>query len=55
MGAVNGVLIACVRIAPFIATLGMLSFASGVVLGLTKGWPIGGTSLSAGPAACSAC
>jgi ribose transport system permease protein len=40
MGAINGALISLVRIAPFIATLGMLSFASGVVLGLTKGWPI---------------
>jgi ribose/xylose/arabinose/galactoside ABC-type transport system permease subunit len=40
MGAINGALIAYVRIAPFIVTLGMLSFASGVVLGLTKGWPI---------------
>jgi ribose/xylose/arabinose/galactoside ABC-type transport system permease subunit len=40
MGTINGVLIAFVRIAPFIVTLGMLSFASGVVLGLTKGWPI---------------
>lgn len=40
MGAINGALIAYVEIAPFIVTLGMLSFASGVVLGLTKGWPI---------------
>ncbi len=40
MGIINGALIAYVRIAPFIVTLGMLSFASGVVLGLTKGWPI---------------
>lgn len=40
MGAINGALIAYVRIAPFIVTLGMLSFASGVVLGLSKGWPI---------------
>lgn len=40
LGAINGALIAYVRIAPFIVTLGMLSFASGVVLGLTKGWPI---------------
>jgi ribose/xylose/arabinose/galactoside ABC-type transport system permease subunit len=40
MGAINGALIAYVRLAPFIATLGMLSFASGLVLGLTKGWPI---------------
>ena len=37
MGAVNGVLVAYVGIAPFIVTLGMLSFASGLVLGLTKG------------------
>jgi ribose transport system permease protein len=40
MGALNGALISYARIAPFIVTLGMLSFASGVVLGLTKGWPI---------------
>jgi ribose transport system permease protein len=40
MGVINGALIAYVRIAPFIVTLGMLSFASGLVLGLTKGWPI---------------
>ncbi len=39
-GAINGALISYVRIAPFIVTLGMLSFASGVVLWLTKGWPI---------------
>jgi ribose/xylose/arabinose/galactoside ABC-type transport system permease subunit len=40
MGAVNGFLIAYGKIAPFIVTLGMLSFGSGLVLGLTKGWPI---------------
>ena len=40
MGVINGALIAYVRIAPFIVTLGMLSFASGLVLGFTKGWPI---------------
>jgi ribose/xylose/arabinose/galactoside ABC-type transport system permease subunit len=40
MGLVNGALTAYVRIAPFIVTLGMLSFASGLVLGITKGWPI---------------
>jgi ribose/xylose/arabinose/galactoside ABC-type transport system permease subunit len=40
MGGVNGALISYVRIAPFIVTLGMLSLASGLVLGLTKGWPI---------------
>jgi len=42
MGAISGSLIAYVKIPPFIATLGMLSFASGNVLGLTKGWPITG-------------
>jgi ribose/xylose/arabinose/galactoside ABC-type transport system permease subunit len=42
MGAINGSLVAYVKIPPFIATLGMLSFASGNVLGLTKGWPITG-------------
>lgn len=42
MGAINGALIAFVRIPPFIATLGMLSFAYGNVLGLTKGWPTTG-------------
>jgi len=40
MGVINGGLISLVGIAPFIVTLGMLSFASGVVLGLSKGWPI---------------
>jgi ribose transport system permease protein len=40
MGAVNGVLISYVKIAPFIVTLGMLSLASGLVLGFSKGWPI---------------
>jgi ribose transport system permease protein len=40
MGAINGILVAWVRLTPFIVTLGMLSFASGIVLGLSKGWPI---------------
>jgi ribose transport system permease protein len=40
MGAINGALISYVKIPPFIVTLGMLSLASGLVLGLTKGWPI---------------
>jgi ribose transport system permease protein len=40
MGALNGSLVAYAKIAPFIVTLGMLSFASGLVLGFTKGWPI---------------
>src|SRR5256885_1438738 len=40
MGAVNGALVAYLGIAPFIVTLGMLSFASGLVFRLPKGWPI---------------
>jgi ribose transport system permease protein len=40
MGAINGALIAYVRLPPFIATLSMLYFASGNVLGFSKGWPI---------------
>ena len=40
VGAINGALIAYVKIAPFIVTLAMLSFAAGLVLGLTQGWPI---------------
>ncbi|MCX7775422.1 MAG: ABC transporter permease [Spirochaetaceae bacterium] len=40
LGFINGLLISCVRIAPFIVTLGMLSFARGVILIVTKGWPI---------------
>ncbi|HCX95485.1 MAG TPA: ribose ABC transporter permease [Spirochaetaceae bacterium] len=40
LGLINGLLISYVRIAPFIATLGMLSFARGVILIVTKGWPI---------------
>ena len=40
VGAINGALIAYVRIAPFIVTLAMLSFARGLILILTEGWPI---------------
>jgi ribose transport system permease protein len=40
LGLINGLLISYVRIAPFIVTLGMLSFARGVILIITKGWPI---------------
>jgi len=40
LGLINGLLISYVRIAPFIVTLGMLSFARGVILIVTKGWPI---------------
>lgn len=42
VGAINGALIAYVRIAPFIVTLAMLSFARGLILILTEGWPITG-------------
>lgn len=40
LGAINGLLASYVGIAPFIATLGMLSFARGTILIFTKGWPI---------------
>jgi ribose/xylose/arabinose/galactoside ABC-type transport system permease subunit len=40
MGAISGALVSYVKIPPFIVTLGMLSLASGLVLGLTKGWPL---------------
>jgi ribose transport system permease protein len=39
-GLLNGVLISYVRIAPFIVTLGMQSFARGIILIITKGWPV---------------
>ncbi len=39
-GLLNGLLISYVRIAPFIVTLGMLSFARGIILIITKGWPV---------------
>ncbi len=39
-GLLNGLLISYVRIAPFIVTLGTLSFARGVILIITKGWPV---------------
>ncbi|HET7501386.1 MAG TPA: ABC transporter permease [Kofleriaceae bacterium] len=51
MGVINGALIAFGRIAPFIVTLGMLSFAAGVVLGLSKGWPVTEIPPSFGPVA----
>jgi ribose/xylose/arabinose/galactoside ABC-type transport system permease subunit len=40
LGCVNGILVAYVKIAPFIVTLGMLSIARGAIWGVTKGWPI---------------
>jgi ribose transport system permease protein len=39
-GIVNGLLIVKVRLAPFIATLGTMGIARGVVLALTMGYPI---------------
>jgi ribose transport system permease protein len=39
-GVVNGLLIVKVRLAPFIATLGTMGIARGVVLALTMGYPI---------------
>jgi ribose transport system permease protein len=39
-GIVNGLLIVRVRLAPFIATLGTMGIARGVVLALTMGYPI---------------
>jgi ribose transport system permease protein len=40
LGCINGILVAYVKIAPFIVTLGMLSIARGAIWGVTKGWPI---------------
>ena len=44
MGLLNGVIIAKGRVAPFIATLGMLTLLRGVALVLSKGSPISGFS-----------
>lgn len=41
-GFVNGFLIGVMRIPPFIATLGMMSIARGLVLVVTKGYPVFG-------------
>lgn len=40
VGFVNGVLIVHVKLAPFIATLGTMGIARGLVLALTRGYPI---------------
>jgi len=40
VGLINGLLIVYVKLAPFIATLGTMSIARGLVLALTKGYPI---------------
>ena len=44
MGAVNGLVIAKGRVAPFIATLGMMTLLRGVALVLSQGSPISGFS-----------
>jgi ribose transport system permease protein len=44
MGSLNGVIIARGRVAPFIATLGMLTLLRGVALVLSNGSPISGFS-----------
>lgn len=41
-GAVNGLLVSRLRIPPFIATLGMMTFARGAALAYTSGQPITG-------------
>lgn len=41
-GAVNGLLVSIARIPPFIATLGMMTFARGAALAYTEGQPITG-------------
>lgn len=38
IGAVNGLLVTRVRLAPFIATLGTLSVFRGILVGFTEGW-----------------
>lgn len=42
LGLVNGMLVAWVKIPPFIATLGMMTFARGAALQYTQGQPITG-------------
>jgi ribose transport system permease protein len=39
-GFINGTLITIARLPPFIATLGMLQIARGVVYGISQGWPV---------------
>ena len=39
-GFVNGLLITFARLPPFIATLGMLQIARGIVYGYSQGWPV---------------
>lgn len=42
LGMVNGLLVAWIRIPPFIATLGMMTFARGLALSYSEGQPITG-------------
>lgn len=42
LGAINGLIITCGRIPPFIATLGMLTVARGLTLMYTQGQPVTG-------------
>lgn len=41
MGAISGILISRIKMPPFVATLGMMSFLRGMALTITNGWPIG--------------
>ncbi len=40
VGWVNGTLVGRVRLPPFIVTLGTMSIARGIAIGLTGGWPV---------------
>jgi ribose transport system permease protein len=40
VGRVNGILVGRVRLPPFIVTLGTMSIARGIAIGLTGGWPV---------------
>ena len=40
VGWVNGTLVGRVRLPPFIVTLGTMSLARGIAIGLTGGWPV---------------
>jgi ribose transport system permease protein len=42
LGLVNGLLVSVIRIPPFIATLGMMTFARGMALSYTEGQPVTG-------------
>jgi ribose transport system permease protein len=46
IGCINGLMVAVVRLPPFIVTLGTMSVGRGIAYGLTKGWSV--TSLPQG-------